>query len=107
MSGGQGTGACALGESTATPRGHAPEPPGKLITGRVGIISTRGPAIIVWGYRCCAEGSGTHAHADAHAHATTHVGSAISAAAINAAAISAAAITGVNTARAESAASVR
>jgi hypothetical protein len=75
-------------------------PPGKLITGRVGVISTRGPAIIVWGYRCCTDGSGTQAHA----HATTHVGSAISASAISAAAINA---SNANTARAESAASVR
>jgi hypothetical protein len=82
-------------------------PPGRLITGRVGVISTRGSAIIVWGYRCRTNGSGTHAYADAHA--TTHVASAISAAAINAsdANTARAESAGVNTARAESAASVR
>jgi len=79
-------------------------PPGKLITGRVGIISARRPAIIVWGYRCRTNGSGTHAYAHAHAHATTDVASAISAAAISAAAINA---SDANTARAVYAASVR
>jgi hypothetical protein len=62
-----------------------------LIAGWIGIISTRGPAVIVWGCHCCTDGSGTQAHT----HATAHVCSPIDAAAMYASAIDAAICQGV------------
>jgi hypothetical protein len=62
-----------------------------LVARRIGVISACGAIVIVRGYYSCTDGSGT----DAHTHATTHIGSAISAAPIDA--------THMNTARADAA----
>lgn len=65
--------------------------PGRIAAARIISGNAKGAIVIVRGYYSCTDGSGT----DAHTHATTHIGSAISAAPIDA--------THMNTARADAA----
>jgi hypothetical protein len=48
----------------------------QLVAGGIRIISTLGPAVIIWSCHCCTDGSGTQAHAHASAHICSPIGAA-------------------------------